>query len=274
MDDGRLPFLTDAVQHPPNERMRAIFLSDLHLGAMGCKARLLLSFLEQHDAETIYLVGDIIDTWRPLGSNWPDSHHAVLQLLTARARMGARVIFIPGNHDAFFRHHIGTELFGFDIRRDAAHRLPDGRRLLVTHGDSCDIFSERLSMLSKAGSWLESGIRRLGLGINLIRQRVGRDGWDGLETALARFNRMMRARDRFTVRLTDKARGRGFDGIVCGHFHQPALHTDHGVLYVNCGDWVEHCTVVMETPQGALRLIRWADTPEATTEMRSELVAG
>ncbi|MDO5704459.1 MAG: UDP-2,3-diacylglucosamine diphosphatase [Paracoccus sp. (in: a-proteobacteria)] len=259
MDDGSFtrPAPLRSARH-----VRTLFLSDLHLGAMGCKAQRLLDFLNSHDAETIFLVGDIIDTWRPLGDNWPQAHHEVLRLLTRRAEAGTRVIYIPGNHDGFFRHHIGTGLFGFEIRRDMTHRTADGQRLLVTHGDCCDIFSHRFTMLSKAGSWLESGIRRLGHGINIVRERLGRDGWDGLESALARFNRLIRSRDRFEMRLIDIARARGFDGIVCGHFHRPALHREHDALYVNCGDWVEHCSAVSEGFDGALRLIRWQPAPE------------
>lgn len=170
---------------------RALFISDLHLGMIGSKASILLDFLSGHTAETIYLVGDIIDTWRPLGNNWPDSHHAVLRQLTRHARSGGRVIYVPGNHDGFFRHHCGASLFGFDIRHEAVHRTANGRRLLVTHGDCCDIFSGRLAMLSRAGSLAETAIRRLGRGIDKLRHQLGHDGWDGLEAALARTNRVM-----------------------------------------------------------------------------------
>ena len=236
---------------------RALFLSDVHLGMIGCKAVALLEFLRQHQATTIYLVGDIIDTWRPLGNNWPDSHHAVLHELTRQAQAGREVIYVPGNHDAFFRHHCGTNLLGFQIRHEATHLTADGRRLLVTHGDCCDIFSGRLAMLSRAGSLAETGIRRLGRGINRLRHQLGHDGWDGLEATLARINRLIRSRDRFEARLSKMAAQRGFDGIVCGHFHKPALHRDHGTLYANCGDWVDHATALTEDHDGRLRLIHW-----------------
>jgi UDP-2,3-diacylglucosamine pyrophosphatase LpxH len=43
---------------------RTIWISDLHLGTRGCKAEFLLDFFRDTEAETIYLVGDIIDGWR------------------------------------------------------------------------------------------------------------------------------------------------------------------------------------------------------------------
>ena len=45
-------------------RYRTIFLSDLHLGTRGCQADLILDFLRHNDADTVYLVGDIVDGWR------------------------------------------------------------------------------------------------------------------------------------------------------------------------------------------------------------------
>ena len=40
-------------------RFRALFISDVHLGTRGCQADKLLDFLRHHEAETVYLVGDI-----------------------------------------------------------------------------------------------------------------------------------------------------------------------------------------------------------------------
>ena len=51
-------------------RYRTLFISDLHLGTKGCQSHLLLDFLRTVDADTIYLVGDIVDGWR-LKSSWP-----------------------------------------------------------------------------------------------------------------------------------------------------------------------------------------------------------
>ena len=45
-------------------RYRTLFISDVHLGTPGCQAAYLLDFLRHNDADTIYLVGDIIDGWR------------------------------------------------------------------------------------------------------------------------------------------------------------------------------------------------------------------
>ena len=39
-------------------RRRAVFISDVHLGSRGCRADLLLEFLKSVEVDTLFLVGD------------------------------------------------------------------------------------------------------------------------------------------------------------------------------------------------------------------------
>ena len=70
-----------------SRKIRTLFLSDVHLGTKACQAHLLLDFLKHVEAETIYLVGDIIDGWRlKSGWYWPQSHNDVVQKLMRKVR--------------------------------------------------------------------------------------------------------------------------------------------------------------------------------------------
>lgn len=72
------------------KQFRTLFISDLHLGSWAAKADYLIDFLRHHEAETIYLVGDIVDGWRlRRSSHWPQAHNDVVQRCSdrrARAR--------------------------------------------------------------------------------------------------------------------------------------------------------------------------------------------
>ena len=121
------------------ERLRSIFISDLHLGTQGCQARALLSFLRSNPSETLYLVGDIIDGWQLRRRwYWPQEHNDVVQKILRRVRKGCRVIFVPGNHDEFVRHFVGHHFGGVEVVNEAIHTTADGKRLWVTHGDLYD----------------------------------------------------------------------------------------------------------------------------------------
>ncbi|MGC9185059.1 MAG: UDP-2,3-diacylglucosamine diphosphatase, partial [Thiomonas sp.] len=72
----------------PEVRWRTLWLSDIHLGTRDCKAPQLLEFLRHCSADTIYLVGDIIDGWqlKKKGIYWPQAHNDVVQKLLRKAR--------------------------------------------------------------------------------------------------------------------------------------------------------------------------------------------
>ena len=53
------------------------------------------------------------------------------------------------------------------------------------------------------------------------------------------------------------ARERGADGVICGHIHAAALRTSEGVTYINCGDWVDSCTAIVEHQDGRMELVQW-----------------
>lgn len=237
---------------------RTLFLSDLHLGTRMCQAKRLLSFLASHKAETVFLVGDIVDNWRSLARAWPETHVSVLRHILAMPGKGTRVVYVPGNHDAFFRTFAMSTFDGIEVRREAMHRMADGSRFLVTHGDQCDVFSHRLPVLARAGSLAEGALRDLDLLQRRACRATGLREWNGIERLISGTNAFMRRYDRFEDRLCGLARARGLDGIVCGHFHQPALEVRDDVVYANCGDWTENATAIVEGFDGTLRML-WAD---------------
>ena len=53
-------------------------------------------------------------------------------------------------------------------------------------------------------------------------------------------------------------RERGLDGVVCGHIHWAALKEVDGLVYANCGDWVDSCTAIVEHLDGRLEKIEWS----------------
>ncbi len=236
----------------------ALFLSDLHLGANGCRADGLLDFLQAHTADTIYLVGDVFDVWRPLGSTWRDQHHAIVNDLLERARAGARIVYTPGNHDAFFRNYFGEYFGAVTIADHAFHITRDGTRYLVIHGDGVDPFERRTPVLAKLGAHVESTVRSVQIAVNLARGWFDRPQWTGAERGLEEVKRVLRRNDSHEARLVDLARAHGADGVICGHYHRPALHDDHGLIYANCGDWMGSCTALAETASGKLALIEWS----------------
>jgi UDP-2,3-diacylglucosamine pyrophosphatase LpxH len=237
---------------------RTLFLSDVHLGTRGCQADLLLDFIRLHDAETIYLVGDIVDGWRLKRAwYWTQAHNDVVQKLLRKSRKGARIVYLPGNHDEFLRDYIGTHFGGVEVVDSCLHDMADGRRLLVIHGDQFDVVVRHAKWLAFFGDWAYVTALNLNTVLNKVRRTLGFPYWSLSAWAKLKVKNAVSFIGAFEQALTGEAKRQGADGVVCGHIHHAAIHDRYGVTYVNTGDWVESCTAVAEHHDGRLEIIRW-----------------
>lgn len=248
--------MTDAAEH---RHYRAVFISDVHLGARGCQAELLLDFLRHISCERLYLIGDIVDGWKlKRGWRWPQTHNDVVQKILRLARKGTAVTYVPGNHDDRVRDFCGVHFGGITVAREAVHTTADGRRLLVVHGDEFDAVVRHAAWLGVAGDLAYRALLSANTAFNRLRRRFGGGYWSLSAYLKSRVSNAMVFIDRFEVALAEEARRRGMDGVVCGHVHKARVRDIAGILYLNDGDWVESCTAMVEHDDGRLELLYWA----------------
>ena len=69
--------------------------------------------------------------------------------------------------------------------------------------------------------------------------------------------------------MTEEARRRDCDGVVCGHIHKAEIREINGMLYANDGDWVESLTALVEDFDGNLKIIHWNRRVEAPLNLQS-----
>jgi UDP-2,3-diacylglucosamine pyrophosphatase LpxH len=246
------------MDEPETKRYRTLFLSDLHLGARGSQAELLLDFLKYHDADTIFLVGDIVDGWRlKSGWYWPQAHNDVVQKLLRKVRKGARVIYVPGNHDEFARDYIGLVFGGVEVHDTFIHETANGKKMLIIHGDQFDIVVRNAKWLAFLGDWAYEFAIWANTYFNKVRRLLGVGYWSFSAWAKLKVKQAVNFIGDFEETLSAEAVRRGVDGVVCGHIHHATIRTISGVLYVNTGDFVESCTAVVEHPDGEFEILHW-----------------
>lgn len=234
-------------------KVRALFLSDLHLGYWVGNGRECCSILDEVQAEQIYLVGDVIDEVR-LARRWcwASEDQRFVDRLSDLRQAGVQVFILPGNHDPCLGprgwppHVASLERClapWHDLPRSQHffHQLLDGRRLLVMHGDQCDPLRARENGVPQLGSRVFDGVsyywpRACVLGLRRLFKFI-----------MTRPNAIEQA-------VIEYARSRGVDGVLYGHMHHPCLRQDGDFLVVNCGDWVEHRSFVVESLDGELML--------------------
>lgn len=263
-------------------RVRSIFLSDIHLGTRACQAGRLLSFLRQYDSEQLYLVGDIIDFWAmSRGIYWSRQQNTFVQKVLKRARHGTQVIFVPGNHDEALREYVGTSFGDIQLLQEHVHVAADGKRYAVLHGDEFDQVTRHHRWVAILGDVSYNLLVRLNAWLSLARRTLGISGYWSLAGYA---KRKVKGAVSFIYDFEDSVmravRDRGLDGVICGHIHSAELRDIEGLTYMNCGDWVDSCTAIVEHHDGRMELINWIgeaaeaedDLSESETSIESATV--
>jgi len=240
--------------------VRSIWISDVHLGFSGCSADHLLKFLRRMRCENLYLVGDIVDFWALKKRRyWSQDHNNVIRSILGKAKHDTRVVFIPGNHDEVMRGYLGLALGNVEIANEMVHETPDGRRLLVLHGDQFDGAVVNSRLLGIIGAGLYDGLLKLNGWVNRLRAALGLEYWSLAAFLKNRVKNAVQYISNFEQAVARAAQHHDVDGLICGHIHRPEISDIGGVTYLNCGDWVESCTALIEHFDGTIELVHCAD---------------
>ena len=242
-------------------RVRAAWISDVHLGTRTSNAEALLQFLRDYDCEKLYVVGDLIDIWQlRRGRYWPQTHNDVIQKILRKARKGVPVIYIPGNHDEFVSTFAGS--YGnISIQERAIHVTANGRRVLIIHGHELDTVVQNAKWLAYLGDAGYQFLLSLNPAINFVRRRFGLGYWSLSAYAKKRVKDAVNFIGEFEKAIVRYAEKFRVDAVLCGHIHNAAIHQLNGATYYNCGDWVESCTALVEHHNGVFELVSYPAFP-------------
>ena len=240
-------------------KYRYIFISDLHLGTSSSNTAKFLEFLKKveiSDIKTIYLIGDIIDLIHLRKKiYWDKNHNTVIQKILRLARKGARVVYIPGNHDYYMRDFIGENFGGIEILNSDIHIGAGGKKYLITHGDEFDGYL-RLYWFYGLGDIINRFILLIASLIHKIR-RLFKMEYRSLSLYLNRkVYKAIGVLVNFDNLVIKKAKEVGVDGVITGHTHHAHYSMIGDIESINCGCWSDdHCSAVVEHEDGKMEII-------------------
>ncbi len=240
------------------DTFRTVFISDAHLGYKGVRAGELLQFLRGIRCERLVIVGDLIDGWViRKGWHWTvECDLIVRRLLKMATKHGTEIIYVPGNHDDPIRRYDGVSFAGVTIHREYIHETIDGKRLLVIHGDEFDMMMRQWQGVAHLSHWAFGWMRLVNKMLNSIRRFIGSGYWSLSEWTRRSIQRMAKTERNYAIAVTNAARHRGLDGVVCGHIHRAEQKIIDGIEYHNTGDWMEDTSAICEMVDGTMMLIR------------------
>jgi len=254
---------------------RTLFLSDIHLGFRHARVRELNEFLHGVEAERIVLVGDIVDALSlARRAFWTAQHTQVVRTLLARQRAGARLIYIPGNHDASLAMLAQMLQGQFEVHREWVHRTAHGR---AAAGAAWRPVRRRAAVPALGSpAWaivLHDATVMVSHRVNNLRRALGKPYWPLAERMKLRIGASVRYIEQFERLAAHPRARRVTTASSAGTFTAPNLCHIEGTLYGNTGDWVESCSALVETQQGELQLLRWPHAARPRLRPAEPLVA-
>lgn len=240
----------------PRRRPEVVVISDVHLGTYGCRSKALERYLKSIQPKTLILNGDIVDVWQFSRRYWPKSHMKVVRRIFSLLSKNTEVIYIPGNHDELLRKFVGTRLGKLSIVNKKVLEL-DGRKVWIFHGDAFDVTMQHSRWLVKLGAIGYDTLILMNAAVNTCLQMMGKSKISFSGKIKASVKTAVSFINSFEETVSQIAIDQGFDAVICGHIHQPAMKTVHignrEVQYLNSGDWIENLTA-LEYENGAWQL--------------------
>ena len=237
--------------------VKALFISDVHIGIKYSQQKKLLEFLQRIDFQDLYIVGDFIDGWRLKRRwRWDLVDNQIVRLLLKRMEQGSRIHYAIGNHDEFWYDFLqdGEIRFGDLAIRDHFYLRNGDRKFLVLHGHQFDFFTRHASWAFALGDMGYNLLMKLNYWIFRFQRLFGMPRWSLSKFAKSRVKEAVSRSHR--IALKKYAVSKGCDGVIYGHTHLPdLLHDEDGFTFMNCGDWVEDTTALTLGFDGAFRLV-------------------
>src|ERR1051325_5307153 len=239
-------------------RYRSIWISDLHLGTRHAQVDEVLHFLRETDCRYLYLVGDFIDGWQLKSKwHWEDSYNVLIQKLLRKSRKETQIIYITGNHDEFIEQFLNVNFGSVTLAREVIHTAAGGKRYLVLHGHQFDGITHCNRLLDRIGTRLYDWILDFNLHFNRIRRVFGFGYWSIAAYLKYKAKAAVKYVSDYEDAIVQAARKQNVHGVICGHIHRAEIKTVEDVVYLNCGDWVESCTALVEDFDGNIKLVHF-----------------
>lgn len=240
------------------EKIRTLFISDVHLGTKKCQADKLLEVLRKYDFEKLVIVGDFIDmTAMKRRFFWKEDHSTVIQKVLRASRKGAQVVYVLGNHDYYLREYIkesNLSLGNIEVCDEHRHVTARGERIYVCHGDQFDGFVRLHPFLYAVGDFAYEMSFKINRVYNGIRLMFGLQYWSLSKFLKSKVKDAISFINDFKRLSLMKAQETDCDSIMIGHIHTPAIEALGTKGYYNPGDFCESCSYIVEHVEGTLEL--------------------
>jgi len=226
------------------------FASDFHLGVPNAATSLerekrVVRWLDsiEHDAQEIFLVGDLFDFWFEYKHAIPKGFARLQGKIAQLTDKGIPVHFFTGNHDMWMYDYFPKEL-GVTISYEPVEREWNGKLFYIGHGDGLGPGDKWYKFMKRCfgAKWTQWCFARLhpnfGIGMANYWSRKSRAATgDSDSKFLGEDNEWLFVYSKEQLALKHR------DYFIFGHRHLPMdLKLSDNSRYINLGEWLNYNT--------------------------------
>ncbi len=229
------------------------FVSDFHLGVPTyekslVRERAIVQWLEhiRHDAQELFLLGDIFDFWFEYKKVVPKGFVRLMGKLAELSDSGVVIRFFTGNHDLWTFGYLEQEI-GCKIYRNPETFSINNKLFIVGHGDGIGPHNKNFKLLKKI--FLNAYCQRMfaflhplvGMGLaNYFSKRSRENPSIDEAVYLGDDNELLVMYAKETLKM------QGVEYFVFGHRHLPIVKKlDEKSTYLNTGEWLNYNSFVV-----------------------------
>jgi len=229
---------------------RIYFASDNHLGAPTQKAskpreKKFVAWLNEikHDAEAIFLLGDLFDFWFEYKKVVPKGFTRTMGKLAEISDSGIPIYYFVGNHDLWMNGYFEEEL-NIPVFHEPMEFTFNDKTFLIGHGDGLgpgDIGYKRMKKVftNPFGKWLFRWLHPdIGVGIAQYFSVKNK-----LISGAEDINFLGEDNEWLIQYSKGQLKEKHRDYFVFGHRHLPMeIELGNNSKYINLGDWISYYT--------------------------------
>ena len=238
------------------QKIKTLFISDIHLGNKNSQADKLLEILKQYEFENLFIIGDFIDmTAMKRKFYWNQDCSTVIQKILKLSRHNVNVYYLIGNHDFFVRDIIKEQninLGNILICNEWIYTSIKGEKILLVHGDCFDGFVATHKLLYIIGDFAYELSMKINWIYNKIRKLFGLNYWSFSAYLKKKVKNIIKFLTEYKKASMQLVKDKNCDSIMIGHTHSPEIILGE---YYNTGDFVESCSYIIEDLEGNIKLL-------------------
>jgi UDP-2,3-diacylglucosamine hydrolase len=221
---------------------KAVFLSDAHLKNQRDDGyRQIMKFLDfpEEHIDDLFILGDLFDFWFCRDGHIYPGFRTVVEKLADLKQRGMRIHLFEGNHDFFLGDYF-TKTLGIKVFTEWANIDLDGRKVLISHGDTIDRTNKKYILLRKL---LRSGLfyrMQRSIPPSILWKIARASSAVSKELTIESETIIAKKMEAFALNKFHE----GIDAVIIGHSHIPLLKEyeigGRRKTFVTLGDWIKH----------------------------------